>query len=123
MRTAAIICQLVVALGVMNVWLLRQGKPTPWRPEGAQNMAEEFQRYGFPDGMRKLIGAAKLILAVMLILGIWYPSLAVAAGIAMAVLMAGAVGSHLRVRDPLMKSLPSFTLLLISLFIAYANSM
>jgi hypothetical protein len=40
----------------------------------------------------------------------------------MAVLMAGAVGSHVKVGDPLQKSLPSFSLLLLSLFIAYANT-
>ena len=44
------------------------------------------------------------------------------AGIAMAVLMVGAVGSHVKVGDPLRKSLPSFSLLLLSLFIAYANT-
>ncbi len=121
MRSLAIICQLVIALGIVNVWVLRPTKPTRWRPEGARSMAEEFRRYGFPDWLRKLIGAAKLVLAALLVLGIWYPTVATGAGIAMAVLMAGAVGAHLRVRDPLVKSLPSFTLLLLSLFIAYAN--
>jgi hypothetical protein len=122
MRTLAIIGQIVIALGIVNVWLLRAGKPTPWRPEGARNMAEEFQRYGLPDWMRKLVGALKLMLAALLVVGIWYPPVAAGAAIAMAVLMAGAVGSHLKVRDPLQKSLPSFSLLLLSLFIAYVNS-
>jgi hypothetical protein len=122
MRALAIIGQIVIALGIVNVWVLRAGKPTPWRPEGAQNMAEEFLRYGLPDWMRKLVGALKLTLAALLVVGIWYPPLAAGAGIAMAILMAGAVGSHLKVRDPLRKSLPSFCLLLLSLLIAYANA-
>jgi len=122
MRILVIIAQIVIALGIVNVWVLRSDKPTPWRPEGARNMAEEFQRYGLPDWMRKLVGALKLSLAALLVVGIWYPTLAAGAGIAMAILMAGAVGSHLKVRDPLRKSLPSFSLLLLSLFIAYANT-
>lgn len=123
MRTLAILCQLVIALGIVNVWVLRPGKASRWRPEGANNMAEEFRRYGYPDWMPKLVGAAKLLLAALLVVGIWYPPLAMGAGIAMAILMAIAVGSHLRVGDPLIKSLPSFTLLLLSLFVAYANAM
>ena len=63
MRTAAVICQIVIALGIVNVWVLRPGRPTRWRPEGAQNMKEEFAKYGLPDWMRKLVGAAKLLLA------------------------------------------------------------
>jgi uncharacterized membrane protein YphA (DoxX/SURF4 family) len=123
MRILAVICQVLIALGVGNVWLLRSGKPTRWRPEGADNMAEEFRHYGFPDWMRTFAGAAKLVVAALLILGIWYPPLAVVAGLAMALLMAVAVGAHLKVGDPLLKSLPSFTLLLLSLFVAYANSL
>jgi hypothetical protein len=122
MRVLAIAGQIVIALGIVNVWILRPGKPTPWRPEGARNMAEEFRHYGLPDWMRKLVGAFKLVLAALLVVGIGYPSLAAGAGIAMAVLMAGAVGAHLKVADPLKKTLPSFSLLLLSLFIAYANT-
>jgi hypothetical protein len=36
----------------------------------------------------------------------------------MAVLMAGAVTMHMKVRDPLMKALPSFALLVLSLLVA-----
>ncbi len=85
-------------------------------------MAEEFRRYGLPDWSRRLAGAAKLTLAALLIAGIWYPPLAVVAGLAMAALMAGAVLAQLRIRDPLSKALPSFSLLTLSLFIAYAQS-
>ncbi len=122
MSTLAIVLQLVIALGIINVWVLRPGKPTPWRPEGARNLAEEFRRYGLPDWMRQLVGAAKLSLAVLLILGIWYPILAVAAAIGIAILMAGAVGAHLKIGDPLRKALPSFTLLVLSVLVAYAHS-
>ncbi len=123
MMTAAVICQIVIALGIINVWLIRQGQPTPWRPDGARNMVEEFHQYGLPDWMRKLVGAAKLTLAALLIIGIWSPPLAKGASIAMALLMAGAIGAHLQVRDPLKKSLPAFCMLLLSLFVAFQTGL
>ena len=41
----------------------------------------------------------------------------------MALLMLGAVISHLKVGDPFKKSLPSLTLLVLSAFVAYANGL
>jgi hypothetical protein len=122
MNMMTVVLQSIIALAIFNVWLVRAGRPTAWRPEGAASMSEEFRAYGYPDGMWKLIGAAKLSLAALLLAGIWYPGLAVSAGLGMAILMTGAVLSHLRVRDPLIKSLPSFTLLVLSLAVVYSNA-
>ena len=38
MNTAVLIAQVVIALGIFNVWLLRFGKPTSWRGGTAQNI-------------------------------------------------------------------------------------
>lgn len=122
MTPLAIACQLLIALGIFNVWVLRAGRPTRWRPEGAADMAEEFRRYGFPDWVRPWVGAAKLSLAVLLVVGIWVSELAAAAGLAMALFMAVAVGAHFKVGDPPVRALPSFTLLALSLFVAWANA-
>lgn len=43
------IIQLVIALGILNVWLLRFGKTTAWRGGAAKNMKEEFAVYGLPS--------------------------------------------------------------------------
>lgn len=122
MTSIAAVCQVVIALGVVNVWLVRQRRPTPWRPEGAANLAEELRRYGLPGWTRPVVGAAKLALAALLVVGIWFPALAFYAAIGMALLMAGAVAAHLRIHDPLSKSLPAFSLLLLSLLVAFANA-
>ena len=42
------IIQIVIALGILNVWLLRFGKPSAWRGGDAQNMVQEFRVYGLP---------------------------------------------------------------------------
>lgn len=106
-----IVLQVAIALGILNVWVLRTGKPTPFRPGNARSLKEEFRAYGLPDWARVLTGTAKLSLAALLIVGIWYQQVAVYAAIGLAVLMLGAVAAHVKVRDPFVKSVPALTML------------
>jgi len=118
MDTAVTIIQGVVALGIFNVWLLRFGKSTDWRGGAATNMKEEFQVYGLPGWSVQVIGFLKLLFAVCLIVGIWLPPLTRPAGAGLAILMLGAVAMHIKVKDPLKKSLPALTMLVLSVIIA-----
>jgi hypothetical protein len=61
----------------------------------------------------------KLLLAVLLVAGIWFPAVTQPAAIGMAVLMLGAVVMHVKVKDPPKKSLPAFTMLVLSLVVAF----
>ena len=119
MELAANIFQIVIALGIFNVWLLRYGRPTTWRGGSAGNMKEEFAVYGLPGWSVNVIGALKLLLAAALIAGGWIPGLTRPAAIGLAVLMLGAVAMHVKVQDPLQKSLPAFTLLVLSSVVAF----
>ena len=96
MYTVSIVCQVIIAVGIVNVWVLRRNEPTPWRPDGASNMVEEFEKYGLPGWVRVAVGAVKLILAALLVAGLWYPVLAAGAGALMAILMLAAVNSIVR---------------------------
>jgi hypothetical protein len=107
MELLVTLCQIIIVLGIFNVWILRYGKETNWRGGEAKSMKEEFAAYGLPDGFMVFIGAAKIILALCLIIGIL-----------MAILMFGAVSMHVKVKDPLQKSLPAFTMLALSLIVA-----
>jgi len=60
-------CQLVIGLGLLNVWLLRGKKATPCRGGDAQNMREEFAAYGLPPWFMWVIGIVKVTLAILLI--------------------------------------------------------
>ena len=117
MEALIILFQIIIALGIFNVWVLRYGKETNWRGGEAKNMKQEFAAYGLPPGFMVFIGAAKIILATCLLLGIWVPSLVVPAAGAMALLMLGAVSMHVKVKDPLQKSFPAFTMLVLSLVV------
>jgi uncharacterized membrane protein YphA (DoxX/SURF4 family) len=117
MELLVLASRIVIALALLNVWLLRAGKPTDWRGGNARNMKEEFEAYGLPGPFLWLVGFFKVSLAILLLAGIWVPSVTKPAAIGIAVLMLGAVSMHLKVRDPMKKSLPAFSLLVLSLMI------
>lgn len=117
MNQVSIIIQFIIAMGIFNVWILRYGKPTSWRGKTAQNMREEFEAYGLPGWSVGLVGFLKLFFAVLLIVGIWYPALVNPAAIGIAILMLGAIVMHIKVKDPLKKSLPAFIMLVLSLIV------
>ena len=118
MATVVIVMQVVIAMGILNVWLLRFGKPTEWRGGDAKNMKEEFAVYGLPAWAVGVVGFLKILLAALLIAGIWLPAVTKPAAIGMAVLMLGAVSMHIKVKDPLQRSLPAFCVLVLSVLVA-----
>jgi hypothetical protein len=112
------VIQIVVALGIFNVWFLRFNKSTDWRGGSAANMKEEFATYGLPSGAVYVIGALKILCAAGLIAGIWVPTLVRPSAIGLAILMLGAITMHLKVGDPAKKSLPALLMLILSVIIA-----
>lgn len=121
MELIVYVCQIVIALGLLNVWILRIGQSTRWRGGSATNMKEEFAVYGLPGWFMVLIGVLKVSLATLLIVGLWFSIVTRPAAIGISVLMLGAVAMHVRVQDPPRKSLPAFTLLVLSIFVAVYN--
>lgn len=109
-----LIMQVVVALGLLNVWLVRKGSQTKYRGGSAQNLREEFQSYGLPPWFFYLIGALKISAAIALLAGIWLPALVVPASILVAGLMAGALMMHLKVKDAALKYLPAACMFVMS---------
>lgn len=110
--------QVVVALGLLNVWLLRPRLATAFRGGRAASLKEEFQVYGLPDFMFYLVGALKILSAIGLLAGLWLPALTQPSAIVVLVLMLGALSMHIKVKDPLVKSVPALLMLLMSLAIA-----
>ena len=111
--------QLVVALGILNVWILRSGQPTPYRGGEAKSLREEFAAYGLPFWFLYVIGVLKIGLALTLLLAIWIPALAHPAAIGMGVLMLGALTMHLKAKDPIRKAVPSVAVLLMCAAIVF----
>jgi hypothetical protein len=99
--------QIIIALSICFVWIIR-----------FDNIVKEFKQYGIPDLLRNLVGATKIALSTLLIAGIWYESLVLIPAILIALLMICAQIAHIKVKNPWHKFIPSFLLLLLSLFVA-----
>jgi uncharacterized membrane protein YphA (DoxX/SURF4 family) len=117
--TITALLQLVVAVGLLNVWLLRAGASTEYRGGSAQSLKDEFAAYGLPDIAFYVVGALKIGSAAALLIGLWNPMFAQPAAGVVAVLMVGALIMHVKVKDPLKKSLPAFLMLLMCLGILF----
>ncbi|MCF8232615.1 MAG: DoxX family protein [Bacteroidales bacterium] len=117
MEYVSIIAQIIIALGIFNVWIIRYNKPTSWRGGESGSMKEEFATYGLPGWSVNVIGALKILLAILLIIGIWIPSLVIPSAVGMAVLMLGAIAMHIKVKDTFKKSLPALGMLLLSVIV------
>ena len=107
------ILQVAIAVVIIAVWIFRPRLETNFR-------VEEFAVYGLPKWSVYVIGVTKLTLASLLILGIWYSSLAQFAAVGMGFLMAGAVVCHLKTKgDPLSRATPASLMLLMCILVFY----
>ena len=107
--------QIIVALGLLNVWLLRNQKATDYRGCSATTLKEEFLAYGLPEWFYFLIGGLKILAALALLVGIFEPSIVPPAAGLLTLLMLGALTMHIKVKDPFTKSVPALSMLVLNL--------
>ena len=107
MNELSYLLQTILALSIVYVWVFR-----------FDNIVLEFKQYELSDLTRNLVGAAKISLSTLLVAGIWFPPLVLMSSLLMAVLMVFAQLAHFRVKNPWIKHVPSFVLLVVSLLIA-----
>ena len=113
MENLKLIVQLIIALGIFNVWLINFSKTSKYRGGNAGNMSEEFETYGFKSWFMKLVGFLKLSMAVLLIAGIWYSNLIEYAAFVIGTLMVGAIFAHVKINDPFIKCVPALIMLIL----------
>lgn len=111
--------QILIAFGLINVWLVRFNKPTKYRGGSAGNMADEFAVYGLPKWFMYMVGAGKILIASLMILGFWIPVVIYPASLLLAALMVGAIAMHIKVKDPLIKALPAIAMFTMAVLSAY----
>jgi hypothetical protein len=114
MHIAMDVLQIIVALILLNVWLLRLTRRTAYRGGNANSMKEEFAVYGLPSWSMYLVGLLKVGASVCLLAGVWLHFLVFPAALLIFLLMLGALAMHLKVRDPLLKSAPAIILLVLT---------
>ena len=101
------LAQITVAISVAYVWVFR-----------FHNVLKEFNQFGLSDLTRNLIGAIKISLATLLVVGIWHSSLVFIPSVLMGLLMIVAQYFHFKINNLFIKRLPSLILLILCAFIA-----
>lgn len=104
------LAQIIVSTAVAYVWILRYDV-----------IIKEFKEFGLNDTMRTFVGAAKISLATLLIAGIWYPSLVLIPAILMGLFMLAAQYFHFKIKNPIIKHLPSLIFLILCVFIVLGH--
>ena len=99
--------QMTVAISVAYVWVLR-----------FHNVVEEFKKFGLSDLTRNFVGATKISLATLLVVGVWYSSLVFIPSVLMGLFMIAAQYFHFKIKNPFIKHLPSLILLVLCAFLA-----
>lgn len=121
MKIVGRIAQAIAALWILNVWFNRFDNDTGYRGGDATNMREEFQEYGFSEQAMYAVGATKVSLAGLMLVGLVKPKLTRPASASLALFMAGAIAMHAKVKDPIKRSLPAITVLSLSTVAAIAG--
>jgi hypothetical protein len=107
-NTYAEVLKIIVFSSILFVWVIRYS-----------NIVQEFKGYGYPNYLRDVVGILKISFAIMLMNHSEQVAKIGAGGIA--VLMLAALLTHFKVKNPLFKMLPSFTLFCASLVIIFLS--
>ena len=117
----SLILKIIIALGLLNVWVLRFDKTTPYRGGDAKNMIEEFKNYGLPSTFMYVVGLFKVLLALFLLVSVFMADAIdkyVSVGLVfLSFVMVGSILMHLRIKDPLKKSLPAILMIIMSVIV------
>lgn len=111
MANLILLSQIVIAASVYYVWIFRYF-----------NVIKEFNQFGLSDLTRNFVGAAKMSMSALLIVGIWYPDVIIIAAAVMGLFMVGAQFFHFKIKNSFIKHLPSLILLILSVFLVWATS-
>ena len=100
------ILKISVLVSVLFVWVIRY-----------DNIIKEFKEYELPDWLRDFVGILKIICVVLI--NTSNPDQIKLGAVVLALLMASAMFTHIRVKNKAFKMLPSTTLFLFSLLIFF----
>ena len=110
MTNYLLLAQIIVATSVAYIWIFRYDV-----------IMKEFKEFGLSDLTRTFVGASKISLATLLIVGIWYPLLIPIPSILMGFFMLAAQYFHFKIKNPFFKRLPSLFFLILCVFITLVS--
>ncbi len=89
---------------VVFVWVVRY-----------QNIIEEFKQFSYPSWLRDIVGIFKIAFVILIMNS--ENELVKIGSVGISVLMIAALITHLRVKNPVFKMMPSFSLLILNVLI------
>lgn len=92
MHISALVASLVLAVAMLGSGVAKLVR--------AQRVVAMMQAVGVREPMLPLLGGLQIAATIGLVLGVWVPVLANAAAVGLILYFAGAIGAHLRARDP-----------------------
>ena len=111
--TLTYILKFIIFSTILNVWLFRKNLSTPFRGGEAKTLFEEFSVYNLPAWSFYLIGTLKVLTASLIFLSIWLKSFEEIAILTLIVIMFGSLIMHIKIKDPIKKSVPALAVLTI----------
>ena len=97
------VLQVITASSILFVWVVRY-----------ENIITEFKQYQLPIWLRDMVGIIKISLAIMLLIGVYDEKYKTLGSSGLILLMLAALLTHIKVKNPPYKALPSLTLLTFS---------
>ena len=110
MEELTLLIQFIIAISVAYVWIFR-----------FHNVLREFEEFGLSNITRNFVGATKISLATLLVVGVWVSSLVFIPAVLMGLFMVAAQCFHFKQKNPFIKHLPSLILLILSAFVAFVS--
>lgn len=94
----------LVFSSVVFVWVVRY-----------QNIIEEFKQFSYPSWLRDIVGILKLAFVILIMNS--ENDLVKVGSVGISILMIAALITHLRVKNPVFKMMPSLSLLILNVLI------
>ncbi len=114
MRTATKIIQVLLGLSFLGAGGQKFA--------AADQMVEDFDRFGYPQWFRVVTGGIEVGGALGMLVGFFRPSITPFAGLLLAATMTGAVATHIRIKDPAQNVLPPTVLLAMTTFVSLVRA-
>jgi putative oxidoreductase len=93
-ETMIAVCKVFLSVSLFFVWVVRY-----------DSITKEFDHYKLPEWFRDFVGILKLSFSVMILYN--NNELVMVGCVGIIVLMVGAIGTHIRVKNPFIKTMPA----------------
>jgi hypothetical protein len=104
MTSLTIILKTIIMTSVLFVWVVRY-----------QNIIQEFKTYNYPDWLRDLVGILKITMVILIMND--DVQIVRFGAVGLCSLMTAAMITHLKIKNPIFKMLPSLTLFTLSFLV------